>query len=828
MNARPAPARLRSFFALLLLGSVAGPASRARAEDALGQPLGANAQRLVQALEFLGSPLPSATSAALLTAANERNVGEIQRLLDASVLLQVEINPELRVKVTRGRQPAALHQNGFTPVLVKIINQGHVTQRLRISSPQSGPVYAGAALGSLNRQQQPELGANENSRGEKGRFLELEMFSGPPMTEYLSGLEIEYAIALISSVEAGPREAMIAFDVGEGTQDIGFRGEAPVLFQIAAALPVKFSIRDHDGAPTVAQITIRDAKGRVYPAQAKRVAPDFFFQPHIYRTDGAVVSLPPGQFEITYSRGPEYRVRRKTITVPVAGDQPVELSLQRWVEPARHGFYSGDYHIHASGCAHYQVPTQGVGPEDMFLQVKGEALNVACVLTWGPGFEHQQRYFSPQADKVSEPLTVLKYDLEISGFGSAALGHVALLNLKNQTYPGTGHTTRDWPTWTIPAMRWAREQGGIAGYPHSDMQVDPPGYAKRSIARLDRNSDGSLDAAEAAAGLLPRPFRQLDADGDGRLTVGELTEAADAAANELPNLVLPSMLGSGAMEVFVSTAEGVCDFTSAMDTGRVGEWNTWYHLLNSGFPLKVGGETDFPCMSGLRVGQGRTYVKLAKGPVPAVDFSRWIRGLADGRSYVSDGYAHALAFAVEGVEPGTGVVRRAGPGKVAIRAQVAFVPEVPQAVAYGTQDAPGGRRFSGDTRVLHGTRSAEVVKGGQRLVEIVQNGQVVATRAVAADGEIHDLAFEIAVDRSSWIALRHFPQLHTNPVDVIIDGKPIRASAQSAQWCADSVELLWEKRSDKILPAERPAARAAYDRALATFRQRAAEAKRAQ
>ena len=29
----------------------------------------------------------------------------------------------------------------------------------------------------------------------------------------------------------------------------------------------------------------------------------------------------------------------------------------------------------------------------------------------------------------------------------------------------------------------------------------------------------------------------------------------------------------------------------------------WYHILNCGFPLKVSGETDFPCMSGERVGQ---------------------------------------------------------------------------------------------------------------------------------------------------------------------------------------------------------------------------------
>ena len=57
------------------------------------------------------------------------------------------------------------------------------------------------------------------------------------------------------------------------------------------------------------------------------------------------------------------------------------------------------------------------------------------------------------------------------------------------------------------------------------------------------------------------------------------------------------MNGAGAMEICVSTAAGVCDFISAMDTERIPELNTWYHLLNCGFPLKLSGETDFPCMS---------------------------------------------------------------------------------------------------------------------------------------------------------------------------------------------------------------------------------------
>jgi hypothetical protein len=261
-----------------------------------------------------------------------------------------------------------------------------------------------------------------------------------------------------------------------------------------------------------------------------------------------------------------------------------------------------------------------------------------------------------------------------------------------------------------------------------------------------------------------------------------------------------------------------------MNTGRTGEWNTWYHLLNSGFPLKLSGETDFPCMSSRRVGQGRTYVRMGTGRSDPVDFSKWCRGVADGRSYVSDGYAHALEFAVEAIRPGEGTVELDAPREVTVRATVAFAPELPEAVAYGTADPPDGRRHTGDTRILHGPRRTTTVKGGERLVEIVANGIAVASASVPADGQTHDLEFQVPVTRSSWLALRHFPQLHTNPVDVLVAGKPVRASAASARWCAESVDLLWENRHHHIAEPERPAARAAYDRALAEFRKRGEEA----
>jgi len=789
-------------------------------ESVDGQPLGANIQRVIQALESSGHPLPRATSEALMRAAKDRDAMQLQKLLDPHVMLVVSLNPEVRVKVARGNAKPTLQQSGYTPHIVKVLNNSTVTRQLNISSPQSGPVYANSAVSTLKRQAQTELAENENLTGATDRFLELEMFRDQPMTRQLSGLPVEYSIAMIYCSESGKREANIAFDVGSGTQDIGFRGEVPILFDVRSAINVVTRVRDFDGAPTTARLTFRDKLGHVYPPQVKRLAPDFFFQPQIYRGDGDTVLLPPGKFELTYNRGPEYKTLRKQVTV---SEETKELTveLQRWVSPMDFGFYCGDHHIHGAGCSHYENPTEGVRPEDMFSQVKGEGLNVGCVLTWGPCFDFQRRYFSPVADTISEPLTVLKYDLEISGFGSAALGHVCLLRLKDQTYPGTGGSSKGWPTWTVPVMRWAKEQGGVTGYPHSAMHVNPNASSKRLMAHFDKSGDGILSKTETADALLPEKFDTIDADGNSTLSLDELQKSIDRAANELPNFCVPEMNGAGAMEICVSTAEGVCDFISAMDTERIPELNTWYHLLNCGFPLKLSGETDFPCMSSRRVGQGRVYVRMGKQET--VDFKAWCEGLRRGQSYVTDGFAHALDFSVNDAKPGDEDVKLEKSSDVTVQAKVAFAAEQPKAVAHGGIMPAGGRRVMGDTRLLHAPRDSGIQRGGKRTVELIVNGEVIEQQEVEADGDVHSLSFTIPIEESSWIALRQFPQLHTNPVNVIVDSKPIRTSSQSARWCEETIHLLWKNRERFITKRERAAARAAYDRAIKKFRSIASE-----
>lgn len=765
-----------------------------------GQPLAENVKRLLKALEFLGAPLDGETAKALAKAADDQDAKALQEVLDKRVMFVVNINPESRVKVARGPADPVIQQAGWTAVLVKVVNESTVKKPLRIVSPQSGNRYSGS--GDKNPKDDPRIAA---------RFLQVEMFTAPPMTQELSGLGVEYAVALIYSTEAGKREATIGFDVGQGNQDLGFRAETAVLFEVKPAIKVPFQVTDFDGKPTVGRFIFTDAAGHIFPPQPKRLAPDFFFQRQIYRPDGGFVLLPPGEFHVEYGRGPEYRLKTQKFKVTDARNQPpLAVKLERWINPMDFGWYSGDHHIHAAGCAHYTNPSEGVLPEDMFLHVKGEGLNVGCCLTWGPCYDYQRKFFEATPHRLSEPFTILKYDVEVSGFGSQSLGHVCLLNLRDQTYPGSdGTKIKGWPTWTTPLMRWAKDQGAVTGYAHSasGLGVNPPAASKRLFAELDANKDGSINQAEASAGQwpLPEPFATVDANNDGKISPEELLQSHQRAARVLPNLAIPEMNGIGAQEICVTTAMGVCDFISAMDTERIPEWNCWYHILNCGFPLKVSGETDFPCISGSRVGQGRVYVQLGKTDM--IDYAAWCKGLQLGRSYVSDGYAHALDFKVNDMSPGFGDVKldKAGPVKVA--AKVAFAKDP----ALGT--APGAQTPSGATRKL----------------ELVVNGKVVASKDIPADDKPHDVAFDVNIDKSSWVALRHYPQMHTNPVNVLVGGKPIRASRDSAKWCVGVIEQLWKVRGQagpgpRIADAERPEAEKTFQRALEMYRKIAAEA----
>ena len=63
----------------------------------------------------------------------------------------------------------------------------------------------------------------------------------------------------------------------------------------------------------------------------------------------------------------------------------------------------------------------------------------------------------------------------------------------------------------------------------------------------------------------------------------------------------------------------------------------------------------------------------------------------------------------------------------------------------------------------------------------------------------------------------------SNPIFVLVGGKPIRASKKSAEWCLKSVDQCWSKKEPAIRASEKEAARRAYEVAREAYRKILAE-----
>ena len=90
---------------------------------------------------------------------------------------------------------------------------------------------------------------------------------------------------------------------------------------------------------------------------------------------------------------------------------------------------------------------------------------------------------------------------------------------------------------------------------------------------------------------------------------------------------------------------------------------------------------------------------------------------------------------------------------------------------------------------------------------------------VVADGALHDVAFDVPVDGSSWIALRVLGSAHTNPIFVLIGERPIRASRRSAEWCLRAVDQCWSQKSRRLGGALRDEVAGAYEHARSRYGQ---------
>ncbi|WP_229254365.1 CehA/McbA family metallohydrolase [Dyadobacter sp. NIV53] len=717
--------------------------------------------RLHEALSFSGSTFSENDIDKLKSLQdqphNQETVKQIQEILDPYCLHIVNINPESRVKVDRGMAAPKLVQGGWTSFLVKINNEAGVTAKLEVESPNAAkPVHSWSFDSRVKKENMISPGQVAN------RFLEVQMYTNRPLQPNLSGLKLEYAVVQIFCKDAGKREAEIGYNVGQGSQDIGFRNTIPVLFEVEPSIKVNMQVKDEDGSATMGSFLITSATDHpagkltgIYPLPSRRVAafdeyPDFFFQPQIYRQDGEQVLLPAGKYQISFTRGPEYIKQIQELIVPSGvKEMKASFQLKRWIQLSKLGWYSADHHVHAAGCSHYDSPAEGVEPKDMWRQALGEDLNIAAVLAWGPSWYYQKSFFTGKDNPLSDTKNIMRNDVEVSGFPSSHAGHIVLLRIKEDDYPGTTEIEQ-WPSWTLPVLSWAKSQGGVVGYAHSGWGLEPV----------------------------------------------QLT-------NQLPNYIVPKMDGIGANEYVVTVTQNLIDFYSAGDTPAPWELNMWYHTLNCGFKTRLSGETDFPCITDARVGLARSYFK-SDGPL---NYDTYVTSLQKGRSYVSDGKSHIMDFTVNGQESGVGSseLTLKGKQKLVISAKIAsYLPEHQDEEGETIAKTPVTKTPYWDIE------RARIEKTRKVRVELIMNGVPVDTTEIIADGKIKDVRFSHSVTHSGWVALRIYPSSHSNPVFVKIDNTPIQEK-RSAEWCLAALNQCWKMKEPNIRKEEKAAAAKAYE-----------------
>ncbi len=248
----------------------------------------------------------------IVRASNDANqamaLAEIQRVLDQHCLVQVSINRKSRVKVKPLSAKKELIQHGWRNFLVKVINEGGVTSKLRVTSPNALPMVKGST-GSPSPKPQPI----RRNRAAVSRCQHVRQSADD---EKLSGLKLDYGLFNFTAETLARVKHFCNSMWGKDARPwIPSRDADPVSgcavnrtdVRVCSTKPA--SLRP---APSFSAINL----DVFYPAQSRRLAPDFFFHAQVYRSNGETIRLPAGTYAVEYTRGPEYRIETRKITIP--------------------------------------------------------------------------------------------------------------------------------------------------------------------------------------------------------------------------------------------------------------------------------------------------------------------------------------------------------------------------------------------------------------------------------------------------------------------------------------------------------------------------------
>ena len=344
-------------------------------------------------------------------------------------------------------------------------------------------------------------------------------------------------------------------------------------------IPCRISIRGEDGTFYFAKSAAADGSAIDYKKVA--IGNPKIAENHVtLSAHPFTVEVPPGKYNVRVQRGKEYLAQNRVVEVPDSGAK-IEVRLQRWIDMAAQGWYSGETHVHRM-------------PDQLPNLMLAEDLNVALPLTsWVV-----EAYKSPKSTNKAAPAVMndarvvevdkthvfyprnTEYEIFYVGKKKHTLGALFFLNHQSLFEEGLPPVR--------PIVRKARDEGALLeldkhNWPWS-MMLAP--VFNVDLYELANNHMWETDFAFRDFGEPAPDWMNIEKDAQGM------------------------------------TEKGWVDYT----------FQNYYAVLNCGLRMRP----TAGCASGVHpvpLGFGRVYVKVDGD----FTYDKWMKGLNDGRSFVTTG-----------------------------------------------------------------------------------------------------------------------------------------------------------------------------------------------
>ncbi len=352
---------------------------------------------------------------------------------------------------------------------------------------------------------------------------------------------------------------------------------------MALAAAVNFDIRDDTGKTIPCKVQFRGVEGTPSPNlgphnRAHGCVDQYHSEKGQFR-----VALPPGQYEVTVTRGIEYSHLRRTIELKPEETISFAGTLKRLVDTT--GWVSADYHNHSTPSG-----DNTCGTDDRIINLAAEHIEFA------PTTEHNRLYdWRPHIEKLglSEEMQTVP-GIELTGSGPHLNSFPFLPELFTQDNGA--------PVWNpdprISAITLRDWQGAE---PDRWIQINHPDMVHNFI---DRNGDGQVDGgflglAQLIDGIETQNYR------DGEILAGRPFRITQDSA--------------GRESVFY-----IREFI-------------WLQMLNRGHRYAAMAVNDAHSVYGNGVGSWRMYLPSRSDRPVEIDWRENSRHAKAGRSYLTSG-----------------------------------------------------------------------------------------------------------------------------------------------------------------------------------------------